>query len=504
MEIKDISKLNYFGNYEYLEYDYLEQCIGNKSEKIKFNNGYKSLLKSGFNANDNVSCMLSDFLDNSSKEKFFDFVGGINEYVKISPYHIIFGLATFLLQCNNLDEEKRQFNASDDGVLENITKAYKKLLKSMMKKIDGYDDLYALQSDFVPLNMLYEAKRTVKERTIPIVSMQSYKQDMKECLTNLLSYTNYMVDYFLSYGLRLSDFNSFDYNKYMFIIFSSKLESLKNVTGSYNEIYPLITYLNETSDKENTDLYFYKYNSKTDKYDIKYSYKDFLADAYSYIKNNPQFNFDIIPTGFFDGWESDDINEFLDMYTDDSDKNFEVVDPEYIFLPSGTRNSNGKQAEKDNKSKNNDSMIRLAIEKRSFYDKNRDKIHKVLLGKNKFKGYVANVLDNGYVIFEKYDIANGCLSNKSGAAYIMNIDNFNSLSSKDIQEIRRIVREQSSDLPVYQKINYVCHSGNWQEKLQAYFDQYTGIKKEDIDKVVVNSSDRNLQDNKKVIYTKQG
>lgn len=507
MEAKDISKLNYFGKYEYLKYDYFEQCIGDKSEKVQFSNGYKALLKAGFNDNKNVAYMLSDLLEQAANARAIDFVGGINEHIKISPYNLIFELASALLQGNNLDEEKKQFNASNDGILENTTKAYKKLLKSMRKKIDEYDNFYTLKSDFPLLNMLYEDKRTImekipKDKPIPIPNMQSYKDGMKECLTNLICYTNHMVDYFLNHGLSLSPLKSFNNDKYMFIIFSLKLETLKEMTGISNEIYPLMTYINETCDKENMDLYFYKYNNETEKCDIKYTYKDFLTEAYSYIKENPQINFDNIPVGFFDEWERDDIDEFLDMYTDDSDKNFEIVDPEYIFLPSGTRDNNSKQSQNGKSSRNNDSMIRLAIEKREFYDSNRDKIHTMLLGKNRFRGYVANVLNNGYVIFEKYDIVNGRLSDKAGAAYIMNIDNFNSLSSTSIQELRDTVSKQPKDMPVYQKINYVCHSGNWKEKLQAYFDSYTGINNDDIDKVIVNSSDRNIVNENNHIYVK--
>lgn len=497
-----ISDFNYYGKRETIDYDYIEQCIEDKNEKKLLNKVYYEALCEGFKENESVKYMMSAILKQIAKQKELPFSGGMDEKIMISVPSLLLSILHFLYQEEALiDDLKNQLNNVQNPLVDEIEIIYKNALKKLRKKIDDYNDYDKLKEDCKVLNALYESKRKNIEN-IPsdgvlfIHGFETYKKELKECITNLICYRDSIVKNFDSIYMDPSLLGSFNNNKYMFIIFSKKLESFAYDTADENEIYPLLTYIKETVDSDVSNLYYYKRNEKTNEYNIKYTYSDFLDEAYKFIKKNPQLNFDIIPSGFFDGWNRDDINEFLDMYTDDSKKNFEIVDPKYIFLPSG----NKEKGPGINSYTQNIENIKLAIEKKEFYDKNRDMIHTTLLGKNKFKGYIANILKNGHVIFEKYDIINGCLSTRPGAAYIMNIESFNELSKKDIQELRRMTKEQQSDLTSYEKINYICHSGNWTDRLQKYFDSVTGVSEEDINEVVINASDTNIKEKNKIYY----
>ena len=101
------------------------------------------------------------------------------------------------------------------------------------------------------------------------------------------------------------------------------------------------------------------------------------------------------------------------------------------------------------------------------------------MGKNKFEGYIAHVCKNGYVVFEKHD-RNHMISNQSGAAYIMTINNFNEFSKKSITEIREYVKQNPSG-----DIEYLCHSGNWMNRLQNVVDRTTGISLPEIERVLL-------------------
>ena len=506
MDINDIKKLNYLGSMVKLPYNYLEQCLKDKGEKKLFYKSYNLSLKSVFEDNELVSAMLSNILEQMADLRFIRFEGGYNNYVTLSLFDLYYQIISFLCSSNNkMEDILKNSKFKNELTIVEAAKEYKNILKILRKKIDEYKNQESLRSDFNPLISLCDKKQKYIgnqiNNAIIFHNFNDHKTKLQECLTNLICYSDHMLEKYSKYGFDLKCIENFDNEKYMFIVFCENIRMIKEYGYFKNEIYPILTYITNSIEKDNDKLYYYKYNKDTQKFDIKYTYKDFLMEVNDYIKNNPKLNFDPIPVGFFDEWDYNDINEFLDLYSDDSDKNFEIIDPEYIFLPSGSINNRLKTTD-SLKAKDDDiNAMKLTIEKRSFYDMNRDKIHTMLLGKNRFKGYVANILNNGYVIFEKYDIVNNCLSNKLGAAYIMNIDSFNELSKKNIQELRRMTNDQSSDLDSYHRVNYICHRGNWQERLQPYFNQKTGVSEESINQIVINSSDSNIRDNKK-IYVK--
>ncbi len=515
MTYKDLKKINYFGEFESLDFEHVVQCFDKKSRK-EFEAVYKQQLEEIFNSNKDVRNMLDTVIDDFVKFKLIRFVcysGDSANLLSVSQNDLCDSIIYVLCYDNDLKdvfsnyrEERISYEGPSDNYIDHLINSFKKALKTIRKRIDECDDFNKLKNEYLYVNSLLDNLKRKKEnidenQTIVFSSFDDYKDQLKQCLTQLIVYSKHMIKNTSETVIVLPEEEG-NIDKYIFIIFSEKLKQLKNNNADENEIYPIITYFNTTKSGNIESLKYKRLNLETNKYDIEYNYQDFIQDLSDYIQQKPNINLDNIPLGFFEGWKLEEIDDFLNLYTDDSSKNFEVIDPEYIFLPFG-HNDSKKDSANSSEKHTSHRNFQLSLEKKAFYDKNRDKIHTLLLGKNKFNGYIANILKNGYVIFEKYDIQSNGLSNKLGAAYVMNIDNFNNLSSKTITEIRDIVHQQPADLPVYQKINYICHSGNWQERLQAYFDQYTGIDEHHIKEVVVNSSDRHLISNSNLIYTKK-
>ena len=238
-------------------------------------------------------------------------------------------------------------------------------------------------------------------------------------------------------------------------------------------------------------------DEKTRRYTAKYTYNDFLKKLQEYVKKYREINCDILPFNYFEGWDSKEVDEFLDFFTEETLSNFKEIDPEVLFLPAGKNDSIRKEKGTSTEIKEKVFSL-LPLEKREFYSKNRDKIHMSLLGEKKFKGYILNVLNNGYIIFEKYDTKEGDISNKNAAAYIMNIFNFKTLYEMNPREIRKISKTQDKNKPLFDRIDYKCHMGNWQEYLQKFFDEDTGLNTNDVDEVLAMEKVKAVQYKKEI------
>ena len=324
----------------------------------------------------------------------------------------------------------------------------------------------------------------IKENGKTIMDIRKVIHEGIEFLTKLIFANKVMYKKTLDHPLDLDKYN-IDKDRYAFYMFSVYLQGLENVDAKNinRVIYPILSYFNETRDKDNSKLYYYTFNRETNEYTIKYTYKDFVEKLQNYIKAHRDINCDILPFDYFEGWNSEEVNEFLDLFTEETLENFKEIDPEVLFLPNSRSVPSGETRNTDTVKKEAVFSL-LPLEKREFYSKNRDKIHMSLLGEKKFKGYILNVLNNGYVIFEKYDTKEGDISSKSAAAYIMNIFNFKSLYEMSPSKIREFIKSQDKSKPLFDRVDYKCHMGNWQEHLQKYFDEDTGINPKDVEEVL--------------------
>ena len=394
-----------------------------------------------------------------------------------------------------------------EGVYDIASKRFVEIIRTLRKELIDIDSkgIYSnqmveeLMRDYPSILKMAEVR--IKQNQKPYEKYIDIEYAVKEgidCLTQLIFANKKLHNCIKKHPIDLEKYN-INKEKLAFVIFSGDLDYIlaHDNGGEINKnIYPILSYFKETVGRDNSNLSYYDYDSKTSDYTYEYTYKSFLESLQEYVKAHRESNCDILPFDYFNGWSPGEVDEFLNIFTEETLSNFKEIDPEVLFLPNGKGTSKMEKKNKDT-IKKEIAFSLLPLEKREFYSKNRDKIHMSLLGEKKFKGYILNVLNNGYVIFEKYDTKEGDISSKSAAAYIMNIFNFKSLYEMSPSEVRTFIKSQDKSKPLFDKVDYKCHMGNWQEHLQKYFDEDTGIIPKDIDEVFA------LEKVKAIEYTKK-
>lgn len=126
-------------------------------------------------------------------------------------------------------------------------------------------------------------------------------------------------------------------------------------------------------------------------------------------------------------------------------------------------------SEKSSSFENTDSLEKkqfqdeLELEKRISFFENSPYLYR-LEGKNKFKGYVAYVYGNGYVVFEKFYKGNNSFELAEGATYVMDITNFLEMSKKTKTEIIEYIKSGNTD------VRRKYHSKNWEKSMKQIID----------------------------------
>lgn len=276
----------------------------------------------------------------------------------------------------------------------------------------------------------------------------------------------------------VTDYIKFYYNYYLLEKIIKKDNSKNN-----NAIYSVINYFQKTSLSDKLP----RFND--------YTFTDFSKSLQEYLLQHKEVNMERIEDGFFDGWSAEEVDEYLDEFEKETLKKFEVIDPNSVFFPSRKKEESKTviNEQKDEKDKEKSSESLLSLKKRQFYADHNDKIYQCLMGKDEFKGHIAMVLKNGYVIFEKYDVKDENFSTKNGAAYIMTINNFNKFSKKSLTEVREYIKKQDDEIVTMDKITFRCHRGDWEEFIGEYFNLDTGIDLTMIQNAIDASSENRLK-----------
>lgn len=269
----------------------------------------------------------------------------------------------------------------------------------------------------------------------------------------------------------LEDINK---EKFIFYLAASTLYNCKFSKEIDNSIYYSINYYLNKIEEGMPNMMISLHGES-------YSFLNFSRDLQEYIKVHPEISMKKFKDNIFSDCTPEEVKEYLEEFHSETLNNFEVIDPDAVYLPYGKDTDVKRERKQIEKSeRKSDEISLLTLQKRKFFHENKEQIYKALLGKNKFDGYVAHVFKNGYVIFEKYDFKNNMISNKAGAAYIMTINNFNEFSKKSIPEIRDYVKQNPNG-----DISYRCHRGNWMEVLQEKICEDTGISLSQIDRVLL-------------------
>lgn len=493
MSIGEINKLNYSGVGSEMSPNIIAQLIPDANDRKRFMDDYAGALERIF-LDCGIDKVFSDVIDAHKDMGITNVITtDLDGLVVMSYASIMVNLMTYIcagknsdLATNMGDLYKGQSilgdaNAFTYDVFRNAMRTVRKQLNDI-ENSKNYN-IAQLKEDY-PGIISIGTSIVSKSQGEGILDIRKVIHEAIESITKLIFANKVMFNKTMQHPIDLNKYN-IDVDRYAFYRFAVYLQGLENQKSvDVNRvIYPVLSYFNATKDGDTSNLYYYTFNQKTFKNDQKYTYKDFVQKLQDYVKTHREVNCDILPFDFFKGWDMDEVNEFLDLFTEETLSNFKEIDPEVLFLPNSKGEALGNKRDKSTEAKEKVFSL-LPLEKREFYSKNRDKIHVSLLGEKKFKGYILNVLNNGYVIFEKYDTKEGDISSKSAAAYIMNIFNFKSLYTMSIREIREFIKSQDKNKPLFDRVDYKCHMGNWQEHLQKYFDEDTQITPSDVEEVL--------------------
>lgn len=295
------------------------------------------------------------------------------------------------------------------------------------------------------------------------------KQQMNDIITKVLVNNRALKDELFNEKFNAL-YSAMDIEMMKFDIYSNLLENIVLKNDDNNYIYSIINYYQKNEDNDDIRKKVILFRNK------KYTFNDFEKNIQKYLLQHKEVNLERIDDGFFDNWSAEEVNEYLDEFEKETLKKFEVIDPNSVFFPP-TKNENKNiliNNDVYDKNKTKEESL-LSLKKRQFYADHNDEIYQCLMGKDEFKGHIAMVLKNGYVIFEKYDVKDENFSTKNGAAYIMTINNFNKFSKKSLTEVREYIKNQDDGIINMDKITFRCHRGNWEEYISEYFDKDTGI-----------------------------
>ena len=505
MDFNDLNKLNYCGTGILLT-PYIFTQFMSEDEKERFMEDYNNTIVSILSSCAGVDKILGEFIDLNEKHGYVDIKQGEDSsYCFINYGSLMTAILAYISTGKNLEQytskyhfDGRYENQEYDNYVYEVAREHIRTIRKQLQDIldSGNLDIRQINKDYPAIaNMVACSKNAKKMKTNngkTIIEINDLLEEGIECLTQLIFANKNMNAATLRHVIDLNKYH-IDKDRYLFYLFSYHMNAVTAWDKSDlidKNIYPILSYYKEVINTDTSKLFYYNVDGK------KHTFDEFVRKLQEYVKTHREINCDILPFDYFKGWSSEEVDEFLNIFTEETLSNFKEIDPEVLFLP----NSKGiSKMEKKNKDtiKKEIAFSLLPLEKREFYSKNRDKIYMSLLGEKKFKGYILNVLNNGYVIFEKYDTKEGDISSKSAAAYIMNIFNFKSLYEMSPSAIRSFIKSQDKSKPLFDRIDYKCHMGKWQEHLQKYFDEDTKITPSDVEEVLA------LEKVKVIEYTKK-
>lgn len=423
-----------------------------------------------------------------NKGNIFSYESNSKEKCIYFNYRVLMNELLKFYVCKNKEEKDEEHKLiysilnNDADTVRVLTNKYIKEIRTKLSHMDNSDEIddfisnhYYINNYYLKCNELYNNKfinNLISKKVI-------FKEILCKQITDIIVHNKDLVKFFHEKELNTEILQDINKEKFLFYLASSTLY----MCSKYEEVQPSVYYA--------INYYLHKTEDSTTNISIKvdnssYSFTNFAKDLKEYLQKHPTIGMKRFKEDTFKGWTPEEVKDCLTTLNEETLKNFSIINTEDVYIPNSESDTNERKQVKRN-SRNTKKSVEeynsISIAKKMFYTSNKEQIYKTLMGKNKFDGYIAHVLKNGYVIFEKFDKTTGTISNQSGAAYIMTIDNFNEFSTKSIGEIREYVK-----LHPQGDINYKCHAGNWMPSLQKVIDKKTDIDLSRLDKVLTKYS----------------
>lgn len=398
----------------------------------------------------------------------------------LKQFYINYGvLIQFVLGyfCNNISSNEVTRIMSGDNIDEIKSNINQKLktVREEIKNCSNINELEQFCSNHS--NVFYDSIKKVGENGK--FKATDLIEEMEKQINAVIVNHKHLIEFVQGHVINNSLFDKINKEKFAFYLAGSTLQECMLSKETNLSIYYAINY------------YMHKIEDEIPNINVtingnNYSFIVFSRQLRQYIQTHKNVDIIKFKKDTFSDCTPEEVRGYLQDFHNNTLDNFDIVETDDIYIPNGTNTGVRKQREQQvqrRKPTKPQEISKLTLQKRKFYRENKEQIYATLMGKNKFEGYVAHVLKNGYVIFEKHDKNSNMISNQSGAAYIMTINNFNELSKKSIPEIRFLVKNNNGS-----DINYICHKGNWMERLQRIINGNTGISLSQIDRFLIKAN----------------
>lgn len=225
-------------------------------------------------------------------------------------------------------------------------------------------------------------------------------------------------------------------------------------------LYYVSYYFNNNQDKINSDLRIEIPELYNDNFgegmlcnqarditpcDLYLRYREFLI-------KNPKVQIVDFDKKYFEGFDLNDVEEFMNIYFKDLRANWDFFD--------GTDDSFDQvvisdivDGDKNRTKSSQEHLVELYMAKKEFFDLSDPRYR--IKGKKTFNGYIGYIYPNGKVVLEKFfNNSDKSALSDGNAIYVMDIVNFYELSQKS-----------KSTLIAENLCHRYVHRGNWQEKV---------------------------------------
>jgi len=482
----DISELMNFGiNYgECIPVNIHEMSLlfDNKKDKITY---YKVIEKIGQDLIDNYAIPKKAVSEFVRYGKVFSYESDDNKKCFYIDYHKLMQHVLLYFMSYTNDTMLETVDILSNCNIEEAAAATIKKLKEIRKELDSITSSIELES-FVDKHQGVSRDVLFKLGLIKSVDdnkvssrFDEYtdliKEDIRVTITRVIVNNKYLLkELILNSSINEEIFENINKEKFVFYLAAATL----NKAAQFETIDPCVYF----------PINYYMHKTEIGRPNINislgrdsYNFLNFEKSLMDYISKHPKVGMPKFRENTFNDCTPIETRDYLLELSKDTLENFDIIETNDLYIPS-SENTGIKRTNTGNKTKKTktNEISKLSLQKRKFYSDNEDKIYVTLMGKNKFEGYLAHVFDNGIVIFEKYDKNNQNLSNESGAAYIMTINNFNEFSKKSISELREYVNTNPNG-----DISYKCHAGKWMSAIKEIIDMPTDITTSQIDRVLI-------------------
>jgi hypothetical protein len=303
-----------------------------------------------------------------------------------------------------------------------------------------------------------EFRKTHKEKDMPKDYLEEMRNLDKKHLSDLKQYgintknfnfknfidgmyntLNVLYKNILNYNLVNDCWNlTLDFDKYNDYIDIDKFELLiaatymryANLSDSKDDLLiTSVSYLAQFFAEHEMDL---NNNTKITWNEKEYTIISLYEEFKQFLLEHPEVKIIRKNVTDFEGQTLEDVKKYIEQYKNELSVSWEIL-PSGVLQYSNIISQNTSSDEDKNIDVIREKKEKMLSEKEEFFKKHEPYL--ILMGKASFKGYIGHVYPNAYVVLEKFYKNTNCTSIASEAIYIMNVDEFVTLSIKSKPEI---------------------------------------------------------------------